>query len=274
MAEQTGISWCDSTFNPWIGCTKVSPGCDHCYAEVSTPARTMAIQWGPKAERRRTSAQNWTMPVRWNAAAAVFAAAHGRRRRVFCASLADVFDNAVDPTWRADLFGLIASTPHLDWLILTKRIGNVTAMLPGDWRTGYRNVWLGISVVDQSEADRDVPKLLSVPAAIRWLSIEPMLGPIDCVPLLNRVDWVVVGGESGPHARPMNREWAISLQAQCEVLCVPFFFKQWGGDARDKGGSLLDGRERKAWPKPPAETLPCRPARPDLPKMFEYEEKP
>lgn len=129
MAEQTAIEWCDATFNPWIGCTKVSPGgCANCYAEVSTPARVKRAAgvetWGPHGQRQRTSAHNWKQPLAWNAAADAFEAEHGRRRRVFCASLADVFDNAVPPVWRSDLFKLIVETPRLDWLLLTKRIGN------------------------------------------------------------------------------------------------------------------------------------------------------
>lgn len=129
MSENTKIEWTDATFNPWIGCTKVSPACDHCYAEVSTPARTLAVTWGAKEDRHRTSAPNWKLPLRWNAQHDEFFAANGRRRRVFCASLADVFDNAVSPSWRADLFQLIERTPNLDWLLLTKRIGNVPAMM-------------------------------------------------------------------------------------------------------------------------------------------------
>lgn len=290
MAEKTGILWTDSTFNPWIGCAKVSPGCDHCYAEVSTPSRTMRVVWGPQEMRRRTSAGNWNLPRRWNAAHAEFYAQHGRRRRVFCASLADVFDNRADESWRADLWALVRETPHLDWLILTKRIGNVAAMLPADWGCGYGNVWLGISVVNQAEADRDIPKLLRLPAAVRWLSMEPLLGPVSLRTLdlgddmtldsltgfhavgmviagglaavpngllrqlpslpgaVSPVDWVVVGGESGEHARPMDPAWAADLRDQCAALGVPFFYKQRGGRDKDKGGCLLDGQEAKAWP--------------------------
>lgn len=174
MAETTNIAWTDSTFNPWMGCSKVSPGCDHCYAEVSTPSRTMHVMWGPHEARRRTSAANWNLPRRWNAAHEEFFAANGRRRRVFCASLADVFDNQVELAWREDLWKLVRETPNIDWLILTKRIGNVAKMMPADWGSGYRNVWLGITAVNQVEADRDIPKLLNVPAAVRWLMcLEP-----------------------------------------------------------------------------------------------------
>ncbi|WP_343734600.1 phage Gp37/Gp68 family protein [Acidovorax sp.] len=251
MAEFTKIEWCDATFNPWIGCTKVSPGCDHCYAECSTPARTLQVNWGPGAPRRRTNAANWALPKRWNAQADAFMAQHGRRQRVFCASLADVFDNAVDPQWRADLFELIAATPNLDWLLLTKRIGNVGNMLPVpfDFDRHFPNVWIGATIVNQAEADRDIPKLLAVPARVRFLSMEPLLGLVNlhpwlcahgdmakpeqhmgawCTPRTDSLNWVIVGGESGPGARPMHPDWARSLRDQCEAAGVPFLFKQWG----------------------------------------------
>ena len=187
MAENTKIEWTDHTFNPWEGCQKVGPGCDHCYAETRNArfAGGTAINWGPGAPRRRTSASNWQLPKRWNAQADAFMAQHGRRQRVFCASLADVFDNAVDPQWRVDLFKLIAETPNLDWLLLTKRIGNVRGML-AELANGsdpdltlLPNVWIGATIVNQAEADRDIPKLLDVPARVRFLSMEPLLGPVD-----------------------------------------------------------------------------------------------
>lgn len=257
MSENTKIEWCDHTFNPWEGCQKVGPGCDHCYAETRNAryAGGQAINWGPGAPRRRTSFGNWKKPLLWNAQAETFQAQHGRRQRVFCASLADVFDNEVPAEWREDLFDLILHTPHLDWLLLTKRIGNVQAMLPptvNAFSAGFPNVWIGATVVNQVEADRDIPKLLAVSAAKRFLSIEPLLGPVDlrlkreqpctmCVswncelhgkpddpPCLRRVDWVIVGGESGPGARPMHPSWALSLRDQCLAAGVPFLFKQWG----------------------------------------------
>lgn len=280
MSANTSIEWCDHTFNPWIGCTKVSPACDHCYAEVSTPSRTMGVVWGPKAERHRTSPGNWAMPLRWNAQAEAFQAQHGRRQRVFCASLADVFDNAVSSKWRSDLLDLIDSTPNLDWLLLTKRVGNVASMLHDvgprtiqhgagfEVRTGLPpNVWLGATIANQEEADRDIPKLLAVPARVRFLSMEPLLGPVQLETIYNTnlgegqpylhplsgavsdghgdvcsiegIDWVIVGGESGHHARPMDVEWARSLQQQCKAAGTAFFMKQMGG-TRDKRGSLAD----------------------------------
>lgn len=181
MADNTHIEWADSTFNPWEGCQKVGPGCDHCYAETRNArfGGGEAPNWGPGAPRRRTSASNWNKPRKWQREAAAFFAEHGRRRRVFCASLADVFDNAVPAEWREDLFTLIAETPDLDWLLLTKRIGNVAGMLPADWGAGWPHVWLGATVVNQAEADRDIPKLLETPAAVRFVSCEPLLGAVD-----------------------------------------------------------------------------------------------
>ena len=267
MAENTKIEWTDHTFNPWIGCTKVSPGCDHCYAENLMDTRMGVASWRPGAERVRTKEANWKMPLRWNAQADAFMDQHGRRQRVFCASRAVVFDNAVDPQWRADLFKLIAETPNLDWLLLTKRIGNVRGML-AELAHGsdpdltlldmmpLPNVWIGATIVNQAEADRDIPKLLDVPARVRFLSMEPLLGPVDLThievfggdaeifPLkgttdcvddegaptddVPALDWVIVGGESGPGARPMSPDWARSLRDQCAAAGVPFLFKQWG----------------------------------------------
>jgi protein gp37 len=183
MAENSSIEWTDHTFNPWQGCTKVSPGCDNCYAEARQDKRLHVVQWGAGQPRKLT--KTWGDPVKWNKAHDTFYAAHGRRQRVFCASLADVFDNEVDERWRCDLFALIEQTPNLDWLLLTKRIGNASSMLP--WSacsTPWPNVLIGATIVNQEEADRDIPKLLATPAAVRFLSIEPMLAEVD----LTRVD--------------------------------------------------------------------------------------
>lgn len=244
MAENSAIEWTDHTFNPWEGCQKVGPGCDHCYAETRNArfGGGTAPNWGPGAPRRLTSAANWRKPLAWDAASAAFAEQHGRRQRVFCASLADVFDNAVEDMWRADLANLIDATPNLDWLLLTKRIGNAAEMLEimFDSSTTRPNVWIGATVVNQTEADRDILKLLATPAAKRFLSIEPMLGPINLGQLqpglpanawltwLDGLDWVICGGESGPSARPMHPDWARSLRDQCSAAGVPFLFKQWG----------------------------------------------
>jgi protein gp37 len=246
MGENTKIEWTGHTFNPWTGCTKISPGCDHCYAE-SWAKRAGTVRWGVGEPRRRTTAANWRLPLKWNAQAE----REGRRFRVFCASLADVFGNAVPDEWRADLFRLIRATPRLDWLLLTKRVGNACAMIDDARERGHLltsgspewpwpNVWIGATVVNQEEADRDIPKLLATPAAVRFLSIEPMLGPITIDRRLIEqidgtsqhgprfIDWIICGGESGPKARPMHPDWARSLRDQCAAAGVPFLFKQWG----------------------------------------------
>lgn len=176
MGAASKIEWCTHTFNPWIGCTKVGPGCDHCYAEAWA-RRFGRAEWGPRAERVRTSRQNWRQPERWNAQAE----RTGERPRVFCASLADVFDRQAPHDWYADLWDLIARTPALDWLLLTKRIGNVAGMVPSAWLNGFwpSHVWLGITVTDQAETDRDIPRLLDLPAPVQFISCEPLLGPVN-----------------------------------------------------------------------------------------------
>ncbi|KGD08754.1 phage Gp37/Gp68 family protein [Burkholderia pseudomallei MSHR3951] len=247
MSENSKIEWCDHTFNAWIGCTKISPGCDHCYAERERASTALRVVWGAGNPRHRTAASTWNNPKRWNARHGEFFAKHDRRQRVFCASLSDVFDNAVPPAWRMDLFRLIGDTQNLDWLLLTKRIGNAAAML---CEIGLDrlpdNVWLGATIVNQEEAGRDIPKLLAVPARVRFLSMEPLLGPVDLVSSgalwsdmngnivdapsrgLRGIDWVIAGGESGPGARPMHPDWTRSLRDQCAAASVPFLFKQWG----------------------------------------------
>ncbi|MDH4172128.1 MAG: phage Gp37/Gp68 family protein [Betaproteobacteria bacterium] len=235
MSEKTGIAWTDSTFNPWWGCMEVSPGCDNCYAREL--AKRFGYGWGQGAPRRYFGDKHWNEPLRWNKAAG----ATGKRHLVFCASMADVFDNEVEQTQRDRLWALIRATPNLTWLLLTKRIGNVAKMHPGG---DYPNVWLGASVVNQEEADRDIPKLLATPAAVRFVSYEPALGPVDwskikCVGAdskfnkyaLDQLDWIIVGGESsqgGVVARPFNLAWARSTIEQCKRGRVPVFVKQLG----------------------------------------------
>jgi protein gp37 len=189
MAENSAIEWCDHTFNPWTGCRAISPGCKNCYAERLTKrfGRDFSVHT-PASEA------TWKLPLKWERNAEAFYAAHGRRQRVFCASMSDVFDNQAPTAWRIQLFNLIASTPSLDWLLLTKRIGNAADMIEMALMFGtvkpvapwpWPNVWLGATVVTQDEADRDIPKLLTTPAAVRFVSIEPMLGAID----LTSVAW-------------------------------------------------------------------------------------
>lgn len=269
MAETTGIAWCRSTFNPHIGCTKISPGCDGCYAAVSTPARALGVRWGSGEPRRRTSAANWRKPLAWNKRAEREAAEgvmwNGRPGfwPVFCASLADVFDNEVPQAWRDDLFALIDKTPRLTWLLVTKRIGNVASMVPSiDWLLFHDNVRILITVVNQEEADRDIPKLLELRCK-NGVSYEPALSAVDWAPWLIEceschvegltaggkllqhhthgrriLDWIICGGESsqaGHRARPFNIEWARSTIQQCRQAEVPVFVKQLGSASFEEG---------------------------------------
>ncbi len=242
MAENSAIEWTDHTFNPWMGCTKVSDGCKNCYAETLMDKRYGKVKWGPQGTRIRTSAANWRKPLAWNRQAEK----EGRRFRVFCASLADVFEDKPEVyPWREELFGLIGNTPNLDWLLLTKRPENVDNMfleIVGPIRLGWEdfpNIWIGTSVENQEQYDKRVPELRNVPSAIRFLSMEPLLGPVEFGehvqaeydPELEHgpysaFDWVIVGGESGHGKRPFNADWARLIRDQCQAAGVPFFMKQ------------------------------------------------
>lgn len=274
MAEHSTIEWTDATWSPWEGCTKVSPACDHCYAEGMNRWLRKGENWGPGAPRRIYSEDHWAKPMKWQRDAPKFHTLHGRSRRVF-PSVCDPFDNEAPGLQRERLWATIRATPALTWLLLTKRIGNAKSMLPADWGDGYPNVWLGATVVNQAEADRDVPKLLAAPARVRFLSIEPMLGPItlpamrcdrgslpgpggaggvtcpDCNGHGDRGDrgcmrlhWVIGGFESGPHARPGNPVWACSLRNQCAKAGAAFLWKQNGEwlheDERGADGRTAD----------------------------------
>lgn len=239
MAADTKIEWADHTFNPWRGCTKVSAACDHCYAERLVNGRLA----GDFSQRVRAASSTWQEPRRWNRAAA----REGKRARVFTASLADVFDNRVPGEWREDLWALIHDTPNLDWLLLTKRPQNIGRMLPGSfpvdgrdghaaqvWGAGWPNVCLGTTVENQDVAASRIHHLGRVPARVRFLSCEPLLGDVRFtgifgIPPWNRIiHWVIAGGESGPGARPMHPDWARSLRDQCAAAGLAFHFKQWG----------------------------------------------
>lgn len=250
MGETTGISWADHTFNPWRGCTKVSDGCKHCYAETLSLRNpgTLGV-WGPRGSRSPAAESYWRQLRKWNAAAAK----DGVRRRVFCASLADVFEGQdtmpaasrpIVQAARERLWGEIEACPALDFLLLTKRPENAAALVPLSWCvTGWpRNVWMGTSAENQAAADERIPKLLAIPAAIRWVSYEPALGLVAFRPswvlgydfdggrsvTRPRLDWIVVGGESGPHARPFAVAWARSVVEQCLAAGIAPFVKQLG----------------------------------------------
>lgn len=250
MGENSKIEWCDHTFNPWSGCQRVSPGCQHCYAETMAKRnpKTLGI-WGPTGTRVRTRAANWRKPLQWDKQAK----AEGRRYRVFCASMADVFEDRPELVeWRRDLFNLIAETVNLDWLLLTKRPENIMPMLIRAER-GFQDlpshIWIGATVENQEQADRRIPELLAVPAAVRFLSCEPLLGPVDLRHVgtedwdvlhgwkakannergwanTSLIHWVIAGGESGHGARPAHPDWFRSLRDQCRAAGVPYFMKQ------------------------------------------------
>lgn len=255
MGESTGISWTDHTFNPWWGCQRVSPGCEHCYAETFSKRVGLKV-WGPKTERRFFGDKHWNEPRKWNAAAE----RAGVRRRVFCASMADVFEDRpelVGP--RKRVLDLVRETPNLDWLLLTKRPENVNAMVDhyGEGLGLPTNVWMGTTVEDQRRADERIPHLLQIHARVRFLSCEPMLEDVSLFAFLKTplrdqslvalgsrpmpgVDWVIVGGESGPGARPFNPTWARDIVNACRAAKVACFVKQLGANVLDFAGAITD----------------------------------
>lgn len=268
MSEFSKIEWCDHTFNPWIGCTKVSPGCANCYAEQQDKFRKWTPEgWGKGAPRKRTSEANWKKVEKWNREAEGLEG----RPRVFCASLADWLDDEVPVAWLVDLLELIRSTPNLDWLLLTKRPENFVSRLgkacasicngKNDESAGWmwewgvlsmprENVWVGTTVEDQLRADERIPKLLEIPGKVRFLSAEPLLEPVSisgdypvrftCDGIQSRIHWVICGGESGPGARPFALEWADDLRRQCEKNSTAFFMKQVGAQPYFENVNLWD----------------------------------
>jgi protein gp37 len=278
MAGRSKIEWTDSTFNPWVGCTKINrargaaSACDFCYAE-KWAKRSGQVAWG-NSPRRRTTAAYWSAAMQWNARAPIFQAKLGRRQRVFCASLADVFDNQVDPEWRADLFELIRACDQLDWQLLTKRPQNIRKMLPADWGAGYANVWLGTTAEDAQAYRERVSHLLTLSAVVRFVSYEPALGPLNSIEIDGETpDWIIIGGESGVRSdllRPTKPQWAREVIAECGRRNVAPFLKQWGTYANNplvvesgwtvpdamrvdppengKGGGNLDGKLWRDFP--------------------------
>lgn len=294
MAERTGIQWTDHTHNPWSGCTKISAGCANCYAANLPPAMRRHAIWGDGGQRVRASDAYLRQPFAWDQKAEK----DGVRRRVFCASVADVFEARPElDRWRDHLMATIALTPSLDWQLLTKRPEYAVAYLSNpdlyervltaanqirqdiprlnripisDPTHGlaawWPNLWIGTSVENQEAADTRIPHLLKIPAAVRFLSMEPLLGPVDVsqwlsvrpcacdakgdvnpfrtcseTPCAARIGWAIIGGESGNKARPMHPDWARKVRDQCIAAGVPFFFKQWGmlapGEEIDAAGN-------------------------------------
>lgn len=276
--ENTEIEWATHSFNPWQGCVKISDGCTICYAETLSKRWGKDI-WGPAktTSRQLTSDSYWNEPIKWNRKAKEM----GERHRVFCASMSDVFEDhpqVLDA--RRRLLDLIVNTPHLDWLLLTKRPENVNWMI--EQATGFSesamwfhtvgdHVWMGTSVEDQANADKRIPELLNVPAKIRFLSCEPLLGPVDIKNHLHRrlqyyfpvtaygeareyltekIDWVIVGGESGHGARLMDLSWADSLIAQCQAAGVAIHVKQLGSVfAKKMQLNSAKGGDWNEWPE-------------------------
>ena len=280
MGQKTAIEWTDHTFNPWWGCVKVSAACTHCYAE--TLAARWGFKWGANEAPRAFTGKHWNEPIAWNRKAI----ADGVRRRVFCASMADVFEardnehGATLDALRERLWTLIEATPGLDWQLLTKRPQNIRGMVPPRWLSAWpAHAWVGCTVENQAAADERIPHLLSVPARVRFLSCEPLLGEVSFrwapwAPIhrdrinrhldgLNGIAWVIAGGESGPKARPTHPDWLRQLRDQCAEAGVAYMFKQFGAWApmfpfpgetvmvkrgKKAAGRALDGRTHDEFP--------------------------
>lgn len=280
MSAASKIEWTDSTWNPIRGCTRVSEGCRNCYAEVMAARFSKPGQWGHGIAEMRGGDHRWTgrvdviesamnLPLRWR-----------KPRRIFVNSISDLFHDAVPDETIERVFAVMALCPQHTFIVLTKRSRRVRAFMNEPNRVvrawgrcfdgrvpGWplQNVHLGVSVEDQKTADERIPDLLATPAAVRIVSAEPLLGPIDFakVPGFNRIGmdlsrwWIIVGGESGPGARPMHQEWVRSIRNQCDRAGVSFFFKQWGGVVKKLAGRQLDGREWNEMPSSVQETPPA-----------------
>jgi protein gp37 len=263
MGETTAIAWTDRTWNPWQGCHKVSPGCLNCYMY-----RDKRRYGQEPATVVRSSAQTFNQPLsrKWSTGGLVFVC-----------SWSDFFIEEAD-AWRGAAWEMMKLTPHLTYQILTKRPERIAGNLPDDWHDGWPNVWLGVTAEDQRRADERIPHLLATPAAVRFVSVEPMLSPIDLRRLTlvqpkppygpgvyldaltghvagpddmldAKLDWVIVGGESGPGARPMLHDWVRSVRDQCVAAAAPFFYKQESGTHPSKAAPVLDGRTWREMPK-------------------------
>lgn len=253
MGEETKISWAHDTFNPWWGCVEVSPACDHCYARTLSNRWKFDV-WGKDAPRRFFGDKHWNDPIRWNEKAEKA----GERRRVFCASMSDIFEDRrdLDP-WREKVWDVIEKTPWLDWMLLTKRPEAISRLIRPAWKTAPRkNVWLGTTTENQRRADERIPLLFETPASVYWISAEPLLGPIDFGKFWKSestphgIDWVIVGGESGIGARRMDPAWARDVLAQCRNAGASYHFKQKGEIlAKELGCKDKAGKDPSEWPQ-------------------------
>ncbi len=275
MGKESKISWTDASFNPWWGCVKVSPACTRCYAETFSKRVGKSV-WGKDAPRRFFGDKHWNEPLKWQKAALK----EGVRKKVFCASMADWLeerDDLVEPLAR--LLELIAATQNLDWLLLSKRVGSwadrmrqvikkthgAGSTLASFWLDGnpMKNVWMGATTENQLRANDLIPQLFMIPASIRWLSVEPMLGLLNLRRFLphdnlhgrrsdypEAIDWVIVGGESGHGARPMDAVWVRNLLDQCKDAGTAFHFKQKGNVlAKSMHCASMKGDDPKEWPQ-------------------------
>jgi protein gp37 len=250
LAENTIIAWTDHTFNIAWGCQKVSPGCANCYAQTLSERFGWDV-WGPNAPRRTFGEKHWAEPHKWNHAAR----RAGRRRRVFCSSMCDIFeDHPTIEQEREKLWRLIRETPELDWQLLTKRPERIAANLPDDWCDGYVNVWLGTSIENNDYVWR-ADRLRQIPAVVRFVSYEPALGPLDQLDLAG-LDWIIYGGESGPGYRDHDVSWARSIRDRCLAAGVAFFYKQ-SAAPRTEMGTTLDGRMAREYPTPRQRLQSC-----------------
>jgi len=246
MGEKTGIAWTDHTFNPWIGCTKVSAGCLNCYAERQNNFYRWVDEWG--VVYKRTSESNWKKPIQW----AKNAVAGGVVRRVFCASLADIFDTNVTDQWRSDLWNLIHTTQKiggLEWLILTKRPQNIITRIPTDLLYSDSSVRIGVTAENQEMYDLRLRQLSNISDGKNFVSVEPMIGSIELGTYFNYTDWIICGSESGANSRECKEEWVRSLRDQCTDSAIPFFLKQLPINGVLTVTPYLDGKQWLEFPE-------------------------
>jgi protein gp37 len=238
MGEKTAIAWTDHTFNPVLGCAKISEGCRNCYAEAQAKRYGWNV-WGD-SPRRITSDGNWKIPIRWN-----LTAEEGRPHRVFCGSMCDIFEDHPTVTEaRERLWSLIRQTPCLHWQLLTKRVERIKDSLPEDWGAGYPNVWIG-TTIESNDYKQRADYLREVPAMVRFISYEPAIGPLQVD--LAGIQWLIYGGESGAHRRGDNTDWARAMRTECQRTGTAFFFKQSSG-LHPGEGIELDGAIVREFP--------------------------
>jgi protein gp37 len=246
MGEKTAIAWTHHTFNIAHGCFKVSPGCANCYAESFTSRTSGANIWGPAGttDRRTFGVKHWNEPLKWNEAARL----EKLRHRVFSSSMCDNFeDHPTIITEMRKLWDLIRMTPWLDWQLLTKRDTRIADNLPTFWDDIKAHVWLGVSIENNKYVYR-ADALRALDPAVRFVSYEPALGPLDALDLTG-LDWIIYGGESGPHYRKEDKQWARDMHARCTKAGVAFFHKQ-SAAYRTEMGIELDGKIVRFYPTP------------------------